>query len=145
MRHIGRVSAVFGVVFIVTLVVALTTTRPSAEHADGRQIFRYDTFGDEQLWTNVLRMHEVVATLDPATALGVGLKVDVEALPRPVVAQLRAGKIDLTSPAVTAALLQLNAVVGVKGGFDDSGHLTSVGITCALCHSTVDNSLMAGI
>ena len=145
MRHIGRVSAVFGVVFIVTLVVALTTTRPSAEHADGQQIFRFDTFGDEQLWTNVLRMHEVVSTLDPATALGVGLKVDVDMLPPPVIAALRANQVDLKDPAVTTALIRLNAVVGVKGAVDDGGQLTRVGITCALCHSTVDNSFAPGI
>src|SRR5215510_2853019 len=145
MRHIGRVSAVFGVVFIVTLVVALTTTGPSAEHADGQQIFRFDTFGDEQLWTNVLRMHEVVSTLDPATALGVGLKVDVDMLPPPVIAALRANQVDLKDPAVTTALIRLNAVVGVKGAVDDGGQLTRVGITCALCHSTVDDSFAPGI
>ena len=145
MRHIGRVSAVFGVVFIVTLVVALTTTRPSAEHADGQQIFRFDTFGDEQLWTNVLRMHEVVSTLGPATALGVGLKVDVDMLPPPVIAALRAKQVDLKDPAVTTALIRLNAVVGLKGAVDDGGLLTRVGITCALCHSTVDNSFAPGI
>src|SRR5215468_5430371 len=145
MRHIGRVSAIFGVVFIVTLIVALTTTRPSAERADGQQIFRFDTFGDEQLWTNVLRMHEVVSTLDPATALGAGLKVDVDMLPPPVIAALRANQVDLKDPAVTTALIRLNAVVGVKGAVDDGGQLTRVGITCALCHSTVDNSLGSGI
>src|SRR5215471_11567509 len=145
MRHIGRVSAVFGVVFIVTLVVALTTTRTSAEHADGQQIFRFDTFGDEQLWTNVLRMHEVVSTLGPATALGVGLKVDVDMLPPPVIAALRANQVDLNDPAVTRELIRLNAVVGVKGTVDDGGQLTRVGITCALCHSTVDDSFTHGI
>ena len=75
---------------------------------DGRQIFRYDTFGDEQLWTDVLRMHEVIATVPPATALAVGLKVDVEALPRGVIAALQAGQVDLTDPAVTVELLRLN-------------------------------------
>jgi mono/diheme cytochrome c family protein len=111
----------------------------------GRTIFRYDTFGDEQLWTAVLRMHEVLATVDPATALAVGLKVDVEALPRPLIAALRAGQVDLTDPAVTTELLRLNAVVGVRGSVNGTGQLTSVGITCALCHSSVDNSLAAGI
>src|SRR5881396_3302346 len=82
---------------------------------DGQAIFRFDTFGDEQLWTNVLRMHEAVATVDPATALAVGLKVDVDALPTAVIKSLRSGRIDLTDPAVTTALLRLNAVVGVKG------------------------------
>jgi hypothetical protein len=137
-------AVVFGIVFIAVF-AGVGTIRPAAEEADGRQIFRYDTFGDEQLWTNVLRMHEVVATLDPATALGVGLKVDVEALPPPVIAALRAGKVDLTDPAVTTALLRLNAVVGVRGAVNDAGQLSSLGITCALCHSTVDNSFTDGI
>ena len=111
----------------------------------GRAIFRYDTFGDEQLWTDVLRMHEVLATVDPATALAVGLKVDVDALPRRIVAALRAGQVDLTDPAVTTELLRLNAVVGIRGQVNETGQLTSVGITCALCHSSVDNSLTTGI
>ena len=115
------------------------------DRRSGRDIFRFDTFGDEQLWTDVLRMHEVIAGIDPATALGVGLKVDVEALPARVAAALRAGQVDLTNPAVTVELIRLNAVVGVKGAVDTTGRLTSVGITCALCHSTVDNSLTAGI
>jgi hypothetical protein len=111
----------------------------------GRGIFRFDTFGDEQLWTGVLRMHEVVATVDPATALSVGLKVDVDALPAAIVAALRRGEVDLTDPAVTLELLRLNAVVGLRGRVNDAGQLTSLGVTCALCHSTVDNSFAAGI
>ena len=91
------------------------------ERRVGRQaIFRFDTFGDEQLWTDVLRMHEVIPTVDPATALAVGLKVDVEALPAAVIAALRAGQVDLTDPAVTVELLRLNAVVGVKGTVNDA-------------------------
>jgi mono/diheme cytochrome c family protein len=115
------------------------------KHRKGQAIFRYDTFGDEQLWTDVLRMHEVIATVPPATALAVGLKVDVEALPRAVKAALRAGEVDLTNPAITVELLRLNAVVGVQGKVNDVGQLTSVGITCALCHSSVDNSFAPGI
>jgi hypothetical protein len=111
----------------------------------GREIFRFDTFGDEQLWTTVLRMHEVIPTVDPVTALGVGLKVDVEALPRATIRALRAGDVDLTDPAITLDLLRLNAIVGVKGQVNDDGELTSIGITCALCHSTVDDSLTEGI
>ncbi len=111
----------------------------------GRAIFRYDTFGDEQLWTGVLRMQEAIATVDPTTALSVGLKVDVEALPRPLVAALRARQVDLTDPATTIELLRLNAVIGVRGQVSDAGELTSIGITCALCHSTVDNSFTTGI
>src|SRR5207244_9316756 len=121
-----------------------STSERDAHRREGQNIFRFDTFGDEQLWTNVLRMHEVIATVPPATALAVGLKVDVEALPREVIAALRAGAVDLTNPAVTVELLRLNAVVGVQGKVNDMGQLTSVGITCALCHSSFDNSFTTG-
>jgi hypothetical protein len=112
---------------------------------DGQQIFRFDTFGDEQLWTDVLRMHEVVPTIAPATALAVGLKVDVDALPMAIVAALRSGEIDLTNPAVTVELLRLNAVVGLQGSVNAAGQLTKIGVTCALCHSSVDDSLAPGV
>lgn len=118
--------------------------RQDRKTKEGRQIFRYDTFGDEQLWTDVLRMHEVIATVPPATALAVGLKVDAKALPPSIVAALRAGQVDLSDPAVTVELLRLNAVVGVQGKVR-AGQLRSVGITCALCHSSVDDSLAPGI
>ena len=111
----------------------------------GQSIFRFDTFGDEQLWTNVLRMHEAIPSVSPVTALAVGLKVDVDALPPALIAALQARQVDLTDPAVTIELLRLNAVVGVIGKVDDLGQLTSIGITCALCHSTVDNSFTTGI
>jgi mono/diheme cytochrome c family protein len=116
--------------------------------AEGKQIFRFDTFGDEQQWTGKLRMQEALSTVDPTTALSVGLKVDSEALPAAVVQGIQNGSIDLKSPATTLALLKLDAVVGVKGTVTNVGGkdtLTSVGITCALCHSTVDNSFAAGI
>ena len=84
--------------------------------AQGKQIFRYDTFGDERQWTDTLRMHEVIsAAVDPTTALSVGLKVDAEALPQSVVDGISNGSVDLKSPATTIALLKLNAVVGLKG------------------------------
>lgn len=111
---------------------------------EGRQIFRYDTFGDETKWTDALRMHEVVGTVDPLTALAVGLKVDAEALPPEVVAGIQDGSISLTDSSSTIALVALDAVVGVKGTVED-GVLTRVGITCALCHSTVDDSFTAGV
>lgn len=123
----------------------------SAEHTrdprphEGQAIFRFDTFGDEQLWTDVLRMHEVIPSVDPATALAVGLKVDVEALPSAVIDALRAGQVDLTDPSVTVELLRLNAVVGIRGSVNAAGQLTKVGVTCALCHSSVDNSFAQGI
>jgi mono/diheme cytochrome c family protein len=116
--------------------------------AEGQQIFRFDTFGDETKWTDTLRLHEAIATVDPTTALAVGLKVDAEALPSTVVAGIQDGSISLTDPATTLALLQLDAVVGVKGTVESAGGtptLTRVGITCALCHSTVDDSFAPGI
>jgi len=143
MRLIGAASAVF--ILAVSVAVSGLTPATQAKPPDGRAIFRFDTFGDEQLWTDVLRMHEVLPMVDPATALAVGLKVDVEALPAEVIAALRAGQVDLTDPAVTVELLRLNAVVGVKGTVDEAGQLTSVGVTCALCHSSVDNSFAPGI
>ena len=116
--------------------------------AQGKHTFRFDAFGDETKWTDALRMNEVVSTVDPTTALAVGLKVDSEALPRAVVAGILNGSISLTSPATTVALLKLNAVVGVKGTVETingTDTLTRVGFTCALCHSTVDNSFSPGI
>lgn len=106
---------------------------------DGQCIFRHDTFGDEQLWTDVLRLNELVSAIPPTTALAVGLKVDAEAVPPEVLASA-----DLDDPATTVALLSLNAVVGVRATVED-GAVTRVGITCALCHSTVDDSAMPGV
>jgi hypothetical protein len=150
MRLVHAGSFTFAIVLACVLagITPASQVRTEANGSDasnGRAIFRFDTFGDEQLWTTVLRMHEVIATVSPETALSVGLKVDVEALPRRIIAALRAGDVDLTDPAVTVELLRLNAVVGVKGRVNDTGQLTSIGITCALCHSTVDDSLTTGI
>jgi hypothetical protein len=139
-----RLIALASAIFAVTLTVAITGQRNDSPQ-DGQQIFRYDTFGDEQLWTNVLQMHNVVSGVAPATALAVGLKVDVDALPSAVIAALRSKQVDLNDPAVTAELLRLNAVVGLKGAVSDGRRLTSLGITCALCHSTVDDSFAKGI
>jgi hypothetical protein len=143
-RTVGACLIVFGL----SLAYALSELPPANAAAgpdlDGRAIFRFDTFGDEQLWTRTLRMHEAIATVDPATALAVGLKVDVNALPAELIAALKAGEVDLTNPAVTTELLRLNAVVGVAGQVS-AGQLTSVGVTCALCHSTVDDSFAPGI
>ncbi len=157
MRLIGASATLFALVLGLALsglapagsterIAASAHRVPGDLHGDGRAIFRFDTFGDEQLWTDVLRMHEVLPTVAPETALKVGLKVDVAALPDAVIAALRADPAPLlTDPAVTVELLRLNAVVGVKGVVSSAGQLTSVGITCALCHSDVDNSLAPGI
>ena len=108
---------------------------------DGQQVFRFDTFGDEIFWTDTLRLNEAIqAALDPVTALSLGLKVDADALPPGILETA-----DLEDPATTVALIGLNAVVGVQGKVDRRGRLVRVGVTCALCHSTVDNSVMAGI
>jgi mono/diheme cytochrome c family protein len=121
----------------------------AALEAQGRQVFRFETFGDEAFWTDTLKMNEVIGqAVDPVTALSVGLKVDAQALPPAVVAGIRDGSVDLKSPATTVALIKLDAVVGVKGTVETVNGkdvLTRVGVTCALCHSTVDDSFAAGI
>jgi len=128
--------------------------RPPAETdavlvAAGKQVFRFDTFGDEAKWTDTLRMHEVIASaVDPTTALAVGLKVDADALPPEVQQGIKNGSVDLKSPQTTVTLLKLNAVVGLVGQVETVGGkdvLKRVGITCALCHSTVDDSFAKGI
>jgi len=120
----------------------------------GREIFRFDTFGDEAFWGDALHLHRAIAGeklggvgpgVSPKTALAVGLKVDLDALPASLVDQLKAGKVDLDDPATTLALLKLNSVVGVTGHFDNQGRLGSIGIQCAFCHSTVDDALVPGI
>jgi hypothetical protein len=109
--------------------------------AEGQRVFRLDTFGDEQIWTDKLRQNEVVEkNVDPTTALKVGLKVDADVLPRGVL-----DKVDLKSPATTVALLKMNAVVGIQATVDSNNHVTRLGITCALCHSTVDSAILPGI
>src|SRR5882672_2783039 len=120
----------------------------------GRQIFRFDTFGDEAWWGDTLRLHQALAGaknggvgpgVSPKTALAVGLKVDADALPGQLKSQIRAGRVNLDDPATTLALLKLNAVVGVTGIFDGAGNIKSMGVQCALCHSTVDDSFAPGI
>ena len=121
---------------------------------DGRETFRFDTFGDEAFWGNTLHLHQAIEGanlggvgpgVSPATALAVGLKVDVDALPPALITALKQGKVNLADPATTLALLKLNSVVGLIGFFNSQGSLRSIGIQCALCHSTVDNSLAPGI
>src|SRR6186713_1924498 len=125
---------------IVALVPLISGTA-EAQGAQGKEIFRFDTFGDEQLWTDKLGLHKVVELkVDPTTALKVGLKVDAEALPPGTLE-----KADLKNPATTVALLKLNAVVGLKAEVDANNHITRLGVTCALCHSTVDDSVKPGI
>ncbi len=133
---------------------------PKPTHAQkllrqGRDIFRNDTFGDEQFWTGTLQLEKAIegaklggvgGGVSPKTALAVGLKVDANKIPRAVAKAIKAGKVNLDDPATTLALLKLDAVVGLKGHFAANGKsLKSVGITCAICHSTVNNSFAPGI
>ncbi|HET8528693.1 MAG TPA: hypothetical protein VFL60_07275 [Gaiellaceae bacterium] len=131
-----------------------TTQRADRLVAEGRNVFRYDTFGDEAVWGGVLGLHRAIEGaklggvgpgVSPKTALALGLKVDSTKIPAKTAAAIKAGKVNLDDPAVTVSLLKLNAVVGVKGFFDRQGKLDSVGITCAVCHSTVDDSFAPGI
>ncbi|HYT65140.1 MAG TPA: hypothetical protein VEL51_01890 [Vicinamibacterales bacterium] len=141
-----RIVVLVAVVYSMAFLEAIAAKPASGGNVSGgQQIFRFDTFGDEQLWTRTLQMQQAIASVSPATALGVGLKVDLDALPPAIVDALRNGRVNLNDPAVTIQLLSLNAVVGVVGRVNGSGTLESIGITCALCHSTVDNSLTTGI
>jgi hypothetical protein len=148
-----------GAMLLILVLFSVAGTQAQAKQtadliAEGKQIFRFDTFGDEDFWGGQLQLHQAIqgeqfggvgAGLSPAMALELGLKVDVEALPKSLQRQLKQGKVDLNDPAVTLALLKLNAVVGVTGFFNLDGSLSSVGIQCALCHSTVDDSFAPGI
>jgi hypothetical protein len=171
-RVLGRLAmiAAGGLVLYVGFVVVNGTVsaigasgRDPDERADkdaqrlfeqGREIFRFDTFGDEAFWGDALQLHQAIKGealggvgpgVSPRTALAVGLKVDSEALPRPLKRDLAAGRVNLDDPATTVALLQLDAVIGVKGFFGGGGNLRSVGLTCAVCHSVVDDSFAPGI
>ena len=160
----GRLATVLAIGAIGVLSASgLTAASPVDGYGDnagqelvnqGRQTFRFDTFGDQAFWGDTLHLHQAIAGaanggvgpgVSPRTALSVGLKVDSTALPAAVKNGIRNGTVNLDDPAVTLALLKLNAVVGVKGFFDRRGNLNSVGIECALCHSTVDNSFAPGI
>lgn len=136
----------------------IATDQAVAENArvllnEGRRVFRFETFG-EAFWGDTLKLHRAIAGsklggvgpgVSPKTALSVGLKVDMDAVPTAVAAALKAGKVDLDDPASTMVLLKANAVVGVTGLFGPNGQLSSLGVQCAFCHSTVDDSFAPGI
>jgi mono/diheme cytochrome c family protein len=145
LQHLGIATALLGAISAAACDNGSSLNDPdSPQLADGRQIFRFDTFGDETFWTDTLRIHEIIQSgVSPRTALAVGLKVDADALPPGTLEGA-----DLDAPATTVALLKLNAVVGLQGtvaNVNGKDTLTRVGVTCALCHSTVDNSVQAGI
>jgi hypothetical protein len=121
---------------------------------EGRRIFRYDTFGDEVYWSDKLKLHRAIAGqklggvgpgVSPKTALSVGLKVDMDALPADLVEKIKKGEVNLDDPATTLALIKLDSVLGVKGTFNQDGSLKSMGLSCAVCHSTVDDAFAPGI
>jgi mono/diheme cytochrome c family protein len=156
LRDVRRLVTMLGVAGLAGVLVSScgggsedSAAERAALVAQGKQVFRFDSFGDETQWTDTLHMHEVIRTaVDPTTALSVGLKVDAQALPAAVVTGIQNGSVDLKSPATTVALLKLDAVVGLKGTVESVNGvdvLTRVGVTCALCHSTVDNSFAPGI
>ncbi len=157
MRHSKKTIAI---VMMSAILIFIQCVKPFEEDddqgaiAEGKKIFRFDTFGDEAFWSGLLHIDKAIAGannggfgpgVSPAAALAVGLKVDVDALPSQVREAIISGSINLNDPAITLALLKLNAVVGVKGNFNQKGALQSIGITCASCHSTVDNSFANGI
>jgi hypothetical protein len=161
---VTALGAAVGVVYQATAVPSPSRGAAAADHRvekhavnlvrQGRDIFRNDTFGDQAFWGGTLKLHRAIAGranggvgpgVSPKTALAVGLKVDVTRLPRSVRRAIANGDVDLDDPATTLALLKLHSVVGVKGFFDSDGGLRSVGIQCALCHSTVDDSFAPGI
>ena len=163
---IAMVACILGLPFVVMSQNSVSRQGPARDFDDvirrnasdfieqGREIFRFDTFGDEAFWGDALKLHQAIAGsrfggvgpgVSPRTALAVGLKVDSEALPSDLAEAIRGGRVDLDDPANTLALLRLNAVVGVTGFFDQRGAIRSIGIQCALCHSTVDDSFAPGI
>jgi mono/diheme cytochrome c family protein len=171
-KAFGRLAAVVaaGLVLYLAFVAAnLAVSAVTASHNDpdaantaaagrlfeqGKQVFRFDTFGDEAFWGDALQLHRAIEGkklggvgpgVSPKTALAVGLKVDSTALPHSLQRALARGRVNLDDPATTLALLKLNAVVGLKGFFNGNGTLSSIGITCAACHSTVDDSFAPGI
>jgi cytochrome c5 len=124
--------------------------------SEGRNTFRYDTQRD--FFGNTIGRHQAIegaafggvgGCISPKTALAVGLKVDSDALPADVVAAIKAGQVNMDDPAVTLSLLKLGAVVGVIGIFNNPDQptqgLKAIGIQCAMCHSTVDDSFAPGI
>src|SRR3954468_12627278 len=135
-----RYAAVLFVVATVLLASGCRQFRAPQLSSDmerqGQKIFRDDTFGDEQFWTDTAKLNEVVEReIQPLEALGLGLKVDLD--------RLNLAKFLLHNPfgvGGTKELLRENAVVGIRATVDKNGHITQIGITCALCHSTVDNA-----
>lgn len=121
---------------------------------EGKKVFRHETFGSEAFWGGKLQLHKALLRQEkggigpgvtPRQALQLGIKADVAAVPKLVLEVLQEGAVSLENPDTTLELLRANAIVGVRGVFDEKENLVSIGITCALCHSTVDDSFVKGI
>src|SRR5512137_828999 len=122
-RHAAPLLIILSAVALAASVGSALESKPGPAKAidQGRQTFRYDTFGDEAFWGDTLGLHKAIEGsrfngvgpgVSPRAALGVGLKVDVDALPSTVLDALRTGAVNLDDPAVTLQLLALDAVVG---------------------------------
>ncbi len=150
MSRLGQIGILGFAILATTLAIVSCNAGPAGPSAEdiaaGKDIFRFNTFGDEKFWTDTLHMNTVVqSAVDPTTALSVGLKVDADTLPPAVLQAIQAGQVDMHSPATTVTLLKLGAVVGIRATVDANNNIARLGITCALCHSTVDNRIAAGI
>jgi len=145
-RLIGSLTLV---ITSLTAWMACRPTHAASANDEGQRIFRFDTFGNEKFWTDTAKMQQVVqSAVGPNLALKVGLKVDADAIPPDIAQAIKAGQVDLNSPATTVTLLKLNAVVGLRGTVQTVGGkdtLVRLGITCALCHSNVDSAFAPGI
>ena len=145
-RWLPLLAAAVGVLIAVSCSDNGEPTSPAGQGIDeGKQVFRFETFGDETFWTDTLGLHEIVQNLPATTALAVGLKVDADTLPPEVLQAIQAGQVDLNDPATTVTLLKLGAVVGLRATVDADNRITRLGTTCALCHSTVDDRIAKGI
>ena len=172
MKNIDRSHTAYAAIFLLALSLANGCSKSENERqtngngtvdsikvnaeliSQGKQTFRYDTFGDEAFWGDAIKLHNAIQGsahgglgdgVTPKTALSVGLKVDMDALPAALVADIKAGKVNMDDVATTLALLKVNAIVGVTGIFNEKGNLKSMGVQCALCHSTVDDAFAPGI
>ncbi|HUS05323.1 MAG TPA: hypothetical protein VMZ52_03455 [Bryobacteraceae bacterium] len=112
----------------------------------GREVFRFETFGNEGFWTDAVRMPAGIqaARVTPLQALQLGLFVDSDALDKTTLQALTAelktdptGKTStvLNDPNVTEKLVKTNAIIGMPAKGD------KVGVSCALCHTITDASI----
>src|SRR6185503_15062460 len=98
-RLIGSLTLV---ITSLTAWMACRPTHAASANDEGQRIFRFDTFGNEKFWTDTAKMQQVVqSAVSPNLALKVGLKVDADAIPPDIAQAIKAGQVDLNSPATT--------------------------------------------